>query len=289
MAGLLARLLRDSETGPAAIPAIPAILGTPPAQRIAESQESQGGDAEKAKEQRARLLALAADEVLPAGLVHGLADADAVACAGLPDDTLRAYLLALEAGQQMDAGMVPPGWGEPVARTCEGCGPVLLWPGCPPKVKACPWCFRRKAGKAIPRPLVACGDCRHFTPDTVNPPAGMGGCGLGHPSRWPMQRHRCGDWRLRRPGGQSGLRQADRGGLSKVPDLIAGNRLPPHGEFFSAAAEIAEAPQTTASAGPSSERLAVTLAVTAHRKTGKPAQLGACSLLLCRGYPEQTA
>ena len=47
MAGLLARLLRDSETGPAAIPAIPAILGTPPAQRIAESQESQGGDAEK--------------------------------------------------------------------------------------------------------------------------------------------------------------------------------------------------------------------------------------------------
>ena len=175
MAGLLARLLRDSETGPAAIPAIPAILGTPPAQRIAESQESQGGDAEKAKAQRARLLALAADEGLPAGLVHGLADADAVACAGLPDDTLRAYLRALEAGRRMDAGEVPPGWGEPVARTCEGCGPVLLWPGCPPKVKACPWCFRRKAGKAIPRPLVACGDCHHFTPDTVSPSAGTGG------------------------------------------------------------------------------------------------------------------
>ena len=214
MAGLLARLLRDSETGPAAIPAIPAILGTPPAQRIAESQESQGGDAEKAKEQRARLLALAADEGLPAGLVHGLADADVTACAGLPDDTLRAYLLALEAGQQMDAGMVPPGWGEPVACTCEGCGPVLLWPGCPPKVKACPWCFRRKAGKVIPRPLVACGDCRHYLPDTVNPPAGMGGCGLGHPSRWPMQRHRCGDWRLRRP--------ADREGLSKAQESIDG-------------------------------------------------------------------
>lgn len=148
MAGLLARLLRDSETGPAAIPAITAILGTPTAQRIAESQKSQGGDAEKAKEQRARLLALAADEGLPAGLVHGLADADAVACAGLPDDTLRAYLLALEAGQQMDAGMVPPGWGEPVACTCEGCGPVLLWPDCPPKVKACPWCSRRGGGGA---------------------------------------------------------------------------------------------------------------------------------------------
>lgn len=156
---------------------------------------SQGGDAEKAKEQRARLLALAADEGLPAGLVHGLADADVSACAGLPDAVLRAYLRALEAGRRMDAGEVPPGWGEPVARTCEGCGPVLLWPGCPPKVKACPWCFRRKAGKAIPRPLVTCGDCRHYLPDTVNPPAGMGGCGLGHLSRWPMQRHRCGDWR----------------------------------------------------------------------------------------------
>jgi len=218
MAGLLARLLRDSETGPAAIPAIPAILGTPPAQRIAESQESQGGDAEKAKEQRARLLALAADEGLPAGLVHGLADADAVACAGLPDDTLRAYLLALEAGQQMDAGMVPPGWGEPVACTCEGCGPVLLWPGCPPKVKACPWCSRRGGGKAIPRPLVTCGDCRHYLPDTVNPPAGMGGCGLGHPSRWPMQRHRCGDWRLRRPVGSRACGRTIEGGYRKFQD-----------------------------------------------------------------------
>lgn len=147
------------------------------------------------QEQRAHLLVLAESELVPARLVHGLADADVTACAGLPDNVLRAYLRALEAGQRMDAGQVPPEWGEPVARTCEGCGPVLLWATCPPKVKACPWCFRRKAGKAIPRPLLTCGDCRHFTPDTVNPPAGMGGCGLGNPSRWPMQRHRCGDWR----------------------------------------------------------------------------------------------
>ena len=147
---------------------------------------------------RPHLLALANDEGLPAALVHALPDADVTACAGLPDDTLRAYLRALEAGQQMDAGMVPPGWGEPVACTCEGCGPVLLWPDCPPRVKACPWCARRKAGKVIPRPLVACGDCRHYLPDTVNPPAGMGGCALG-PGRayWPMKRHRCADWRAR--------------------------------------------------------------------------------------------
>lgn len=102
---------------------------------------------------RTHLLTLAADERLPACLVHTLADADVAACAGLPDDTLRAYLRVLERGRAMDRGMVPSAWGEPVACTCEGCGPVLLWPGCPPAVKACPWCFRRKAGKAIPRPL----------------------------------------------------------------------------------------------------------------------------------------
>lgn len=100
--------------------------------------------------QRAHLLILAADAGLPADLVHGLDDADVAACAGLPDDTLRAYLRALEAGQRMDAGQVPPSWGEPVARTCEGCGPVWLWPGAPAYVIACPWCIRRIAGKPVP-------------------------------------------------------------------------------------------------------------------------------------------
>lgn len=213
MGRLLESLLADSQAVPLATPAtlrhFPA--ATPP--KVAESQESQGaapartpqsrrvaevagrGAAETTPGQRARLLALAADEGLPAGLVHGLADADAVACDGLPDDVLRAYLHALEAGRRMDAGMVPPGWGDAVARTCEGCGPVLLWPGCPAKVKACPWCFRRKAGNPIPRPLVACGECRHFLPDTMNPEAGMGGCELG-PGRayWPMKRHCCTSW-----------------------------------------------------------------------------------------------
>lgn len=106
--------------------------------------------------QRARLLALAADELLPAGLVHGLGDADVAACEGHADDGLRGCLRALVARERMDAGMVPLEWGEPVARTCEGCGPVLLWPGCPATVKACPWCFRRAAGKPIPR---VCGGC----------------------------------------------------------------------------------------------------------------------------------
>ena len=195
MAGLLARLLRDSETGPAAIPAIPANIGAKTAQESQNRKNRKGADLEKTAE---RLRRLAADEGLPAGLVSDLDDADLAACAGLPDDLLRAYLRAMERGHRMDAGQVPPEWGEPVARTCEGCGPVLLWPTCPAVVKACPWCFRRKAGKVIPRPLVACGDCRHYLPDTVNPPAGMGGCALG-PGRayWPMKRHRCADWRAR--------------------------------------------------------------------------------------------
>ena len=54
--------------------------------------------------------------------------------------------------ERMDKGLPPLAWGEPVARTCEGCGPVLLWPECPPVLAACPWCFRRKVGKLVGRP-----------------------------------------------------------------------------------------------------------------------------------------
>lgn len=197
MGRLLQRLLADSRTCPAATPATFATRSIDAPRSVAESQESQGGDAANTPQrQRAHLLALAADEGLSAVLVHGLDHADVAACDGLTDDALRAYLRALDARSQMDAGMVPRGWGEPVARTCEGCGPVLLWPTCPPRVKACPWCFRRKAGKAIPRPLVTCGTCQHFQPDTVNPGAGIGDCQLG-PARayWPKKRHRCAGWR----------------------------------------------------------------------------------------------
>lgn len=102
---------------------------------------------------RAHLLALAEDEGLSASLVHGLDDADLRAIpADYTERNLRAYLHALDARLSMDAGMVPAEWGTPVACMCEGCGPVLLWAECPPVVTACPWCFRRKAGKPIARP-----------------------------------------------------------------------------------------------------------------------------------------
>ena len=63
----------------------------------------------------------------------------------LPD-----YLRTLEKGEAMDRGEVPKEYTKVV--TCGGCGPVWLWPGAPDRLIACPWCFRRKAGKKIPRP-----------------------------------------------------------------------------------------------------------------------------------------
>jgi hypothetical protein len=99
---------------------------------------------------RAVLLTLAADELLPAALVHDLDDADVAACANLPDDTLRAYLRALVRGQGMDRGELPAEYTR--VCHCDACGPVWLWPTCPDRVKACPWCFRRKAGRPFPQP-----------------------------------------------------------------------------------------------------------------------------------------
>lgn len=189
MGRLMERLMYDSQG------VSPATLATRSPRKPESVAESQGGEVERAKAQRARLLTLAADELLPAGLVHDLDDADAADCYDLSDDTLRAYLRSLERDRRMDAGQVPPEWGEPVACVCQGCGPVPLWPSCPDEVLGCPWCFRRNAGKAIPRPLVACENCRHFRPDFVNPPAGIGRCGLGHVNQWPMNLHRCKDWR----------------------------------------------------------------------------------------------
>lgn len=152
MGRLLASLLANTESAPAANPANPANLTPSSGPKFADSQDSQGPAIEKTLDQRTHLLTLAADELLLVGLVHALDDADVTACAGVPDTALRAYLRALDCGRRMDSGMAPVEWGEPVARTCNGCGPVLLWSSCPQTVAACPWCFRRRAGKAIPRP-----------------------------------------------------------------------------------------------------------------------------------------
>ncbi|WP_329767748.1 hypothetical protein [Stenotrophomonas muris] len=126
-----------------------------PEAAFVSSGSDQNGHCRKnagANDMRLHLLALAVDEGMNTGLVHDLPDKEVAGCAGYGDVTLRAYLGALQARTFLDRGIAPPAWGEPVAVTCEGCGPVLLWPECPPMVKACPWCFRRKAEKPIARP-----------------------------------------------------------------------------------------------------------------------------------------
>lgn len=131
-----------------------------PEAHFVSSGSGQHGHSRKSAEtdeMRTRLLALALalakDEGMDTGQVHDLPDKEVAGCAGHGDTALRVYLDALQARTFLDRGVVPPVWGEPVAVTCEGCGPVLLWPGCPPEVKACPWCFRRKAGKPVARPV----------------------------------------------------------------------------------------------------------------------------------------
>ena len=49
---------------------------------------------------------------------------------------------------------------------------------------------------------VRCGDCQHFTPDLINPEAGIGNCAIaGEGSRdllYPFKYHECGDFAERR-------------------------------------------------------------------------------------------
>lgn len=116
-----------------------------------DSQDSQGC----APEIRAHLLTLADAEMLPTAIVPRLHADDVAACEGLPDETLLAYLRALDRGTIMDAGIAPEGYTQ--AAHCDGCGPVWLWQGAPDHLVACPWCFRRKACKPLPRPQVTCG------------------------------------------------------------------------------------------------------------------------------------
>lgn len=96
------------------------------------------------------------------------------------------------------AGRVPA--GDTARMLCNGCGPVWIHPDIAavlpvvdgwPRALGCPWCFVRKAGGYIPRPSVTCEGCGHFSRDTINPGAGMGACGAGMGTHYPMQRHTC--------------------------------------------------------------------------------------------------
>jgi hypothetical protein len=181
-----------------------------------DSQDSQGVESEKRisagaavvsslsldalKQERARLLALAAAEWIDAAHVHRLQDVDLAECValGLDDCQRVAYLSMLADTADRHAGRVPE--ADTAAMHCQHCGPVWTQPAIAavlpvvdgwPRALGCPWCFVRKAGGYIPRPSITCGGCQHFAPDTINPPAGMGTCNSGHGMYYPMKAHRC--------------------------------------------------------------------------------------------------
>lgn len=157
-------------------------------------------DAPALKQLRARLLAMAGAEWIDAASIHRVHDLDMAACIGLDESQLAAYLSLLDDTAERHAGRVPA--GHTAAIHCQLCGPVWAHPdiaavlpvvGGWPRALGCPWCFVRKVGGYIPRPSVACSGCRHFTPDTINPEAGMGVCEAGNGMYWAMQRHTCGN------------------------------------------------------------------------------------------------
>lgn len=175
-----------------------------------DSQDSQGvtvetgkagTPAEALKAERLRLLELAAAEVIDAAHVHRLQDADLADCLGLDDHQRSIFLRMLVDTADRHAGRVP--LDDTAAMFCKGCGPVWTHPDIAavlpvvdgwPRALGCPWCFVRKAGLYIPRPMVACENCVHYRPDAINPPTGMGDCGNGHGMHYPMQKHRCGSF-----------------------------------------------------------------------------------------------
>ena len=153
---------------------------------------------ESLKRERARLLTLAAAECMDTTTIHRLHDLDVAACIGLDAHQLADYLAMLADTADRHAGRVPA--GDTAAIHCEQCGSVWIHPTIAevlpvvdgwPRALGCPWCFVRKAGGYIPRPPVTCSDCAYYRPDTVNPDAGMGTCGAGKGTHYPMARHTC--------------------------------------------------------------------------------------------------
>jgi len=90
-------------------------------------------------------------------------------------DVLTAFARSLIQRQEMDQGKRPAHYTEHAS--CKHCGPIWLWFF--GKVDGCPWCWNRKAGKPIPRPVsVHCGNCIHF--ERTNHPH-LGHCAKGEP------------------------------------------------------------------------------------------------------------
>ena len=157
---------------------------------------------------RARLLTLADDEGIDPALVQGLPESELAATAeqvaacdhGDCRNILSAYVRALADSDLRRRGKVPA--DETAMALCRGCGPVWVHPAVAdaapvidgwPRLLGCQWCVVRHAGLYVPRPQAACGTCRHFMRDAVNPEGGMGRCKAGcNPARpYPNAEHQC--------------------------------------------------------------------------------------------------
>jgi hypothetical protein len=62
---------------------------------------------------------------------------------------LQAFVSSAMIEAMRERGEIPPHYT--ATTTCKRCGPVPVWPGCPPEVLGCPWCFNRHKGLPIPR------------------------------------------------------------------------------------------------------------------------------------------
>lgn len=99
------------------------------------------------------------------------------------DAEQRAIEYCEQIAKRREKGMRPPSY---TAQTvCQGCGTVPLFAGAPSRVTACPWCSNRSKGLPIPRPLVSCVTCQHFTHDPIGH-GGIGDCAKGGPPRGQM-------------------------------------------------------------------------------------------------------
>lgn len=200
--GRLLEALR-AEVEPAATPATSAtVLRAAP--EVSQSRKSRRGEPVDSAAVRARLLACVEKLGGDPAIVRRLAEVDLIAYAGGRDHLLRGFVELMMDSADREAGQVPAGHRAPIH--CAHCGPVWAHPSMAaalpmvagwPRALGCPWCHLRKAGGYIPRPVVSCEGCRHFTADAVNPDAGVGACAIGRGTHYPMQRHGCGDFRTR--------------------------------------------------------------------------------------------
>ena len=112
-------------------------------------------------------------------------------------DTLRTFAQTLVWDQERAQGKAPAHYAK--RALCRQCGPIWLWTK--GTFVSCPWCRNRVSGDPIPRPPVACRECRHWHPDKLNPPGGLGSCAIHAPEDrlegawWPRGEIICADWR----------------------------------------------------------------------------------------------